>query len=256
QWGPALADPRGIAYDPVARLLVITERSPSRLRFVDVDPDGDDVVDPPERWTIVATDSTLTAPAGVAHDPVGGGFVVVDEGGACVRRVVDGGALGQTLAGQCGAPGDALGALQGPTHVAVSSTTGAVYVSDTGNHRVLRVLDQDIALVLGNGTIDNDVDGAPARERPLASPRQLVLDDDGNLFLAANDAVRVVVNADGDDDADGDDAVDRVFPRGRSTFEERSSACLHSLARQDDGALVAVDSCQGFAVRLRLQPLP
>jgi sugar lactone lactonase YvrE len=251
QWAPPLGDPRGIAYDPTTQTLALTERSPAGLRFVDVDTNGDNVVDAPAAWTIVSSSTTLTAPGGIAHDPVAGGFVVVDETGACVRRVGATGTLGATLAGVCGAPGSTLGALQDPTHVVVSPASGAVYVSDTGNHRVLRVHGGVTALVLGNGVVQNATDGAPARSRPLSNPRQLVLDDEGNLFIAATNAVRVVVNGDGDDDADGDDTVDRVFPRGQTTFEGRNSHCLHALARQDDGALVVADACQGFAVRLR-----
>jgi hypothetical protein len=86
---------------------------------------------------------------------------------------------------------------------------------------------------------------------PVNAPRQLALDDFGNLYVASTTTVRLVANVDGDRDADGDDRVFTIFGGGaRDTFPESDMFCLHTVAVDEDGEVYAADSCQGVLVAL------
>lgn len=140
-----------------------------------------------------------------------------------------------------------------------STLSGAIYVSDAGNHRVVRV-DEHGALdvVIGDGTPSSAGDGGPARAFPIRSPGQLILDDHGNLIIASTTGVSVVVNGDGgSSDADGDDNVVTIFGGGaRDAYPESDTFCINSLTAVDDGRVYAADGCQGFLVEMHLAPSP
>jgi len=148
---------------------------------------GDDAVGPvvvvldaadlaePSSWTIegVASAVDLVELAGVSYDEENDRFLVVDAGAACVRAlkndlVID----AASVAGVCGEP-DRFGAfLFKPT--AAVARGGDVYVTDTGNHRVVRYTAPDAAEpIIGDGTPSVAGAGAPAREFAIAAPRQL-----------------------------------------------------------------------------------
>jgi DNA-binding beta-propeller fold protein YncE len=178
-------------------------------------------------------------------------FVVVEEDDHCLRRVDRDGVTVGDVFGRCGSAGIFPGFLNGPTHVVVSPASGAVYVADTGNHRVLRVEGDDATLVLGDGSVSSAGEGAPARLFPVNAPRQLALDGFGNLFVASTAAVRLVANVDGDVDADGDGRVFTVFGGGaRAAFPESDTFCLGALTVDADDRVFAADACQGFMVEL------
>jgi cysteine-rich repeat protein len=252
RFAPLLQDARGVVFDPVAQTLVITEHATGDLRIIDLDPDGDGVIDDPAAWTNASVATDLRGPAGIVYDDASDMFVVVDEADHCVRRVDrDGVVQAAPVFGRCGRPGLFPGFLSDPTHVVVSPVTGAVYVADTGNHRVLRVLDGAASLVVGDGSVSSAGEGSPARLFPVNAPRQLALDDFGNLYVASTTTVRLVENVDGDDDADGDDRVATIFGGGaRDTFPESDTFCLHTVAVDDMGDVYAADACQGYMVKL------
>ena len=69
--------------------------------------------------------------------------------------------------------------------------TGALYVADLGNNRVRRIgLDGVITTVAGNGQSGSASDGTAA-DASLASPRNLVLDGEGNLYISEFEGHRV-----------------------------------------------------------------
>jgi sugar lactone lactonase YvrE len=250
-----LADARGAAFDAARGRLVIAEHSASALRTIDVDADDDGVVDDPALWTVANVDTAATGPAGIALD--GTNTIVVRSDDHCVVRIdASGLPVGAAILGRCGGRGTGP-LLDGPSHVAVSPLTGAVYVSDTGNNRVVRVLGADVSDVIGDGSASTAGEGVPARDFPIDAPRQLAIDARGNLFIASNKVVRVVANVDGDDDADGDDQVLTIYGRGdRAAFPERESLCIAALALADDGSVFVADTCLGFLVRLTRQAPP
>ncbi len=251
-FSPLLREARGVAFDPVARHLMITERGTGTLRVIDVDVDDDDVIDDAAAWTSVILETALVGPSGVAHDAATDSFVVADELDHCVRRLDRSGVVVGEVAGRCGNAGVFQGFLKDPTHVVVSTTSGAVYVADTGNHRVLRIDDNGGATtVIGDGSVSSAGEGSPARLFPVNAPRQLALDDSGNLYVASTTTVRLVANVDGDADADADDRVFTIFGGGaRDAFPESDTFCLGSLTLDEDGTVFAADACQGFMVQL------
>jgi hypothetical protein len=186
-------------------------------------------------------------------------LIVADVLAHCVRRVSRSGEVLGTILGNCGIPGVLPGFLNRPSHVAVSST-GAVYIADTGNNRVLRVDPVDavgVSVVLGDGSVSSAGEGSPADLFPVNAPRQLALDEFGNLYVSSTTSIRQVANVDGDDDADGDDRVSTIFGGGeRDEAPESDTFCLHALALGPDGAVYAGDACQGFLVRVAPDTAP
>lgn len=253
RWSPLLEDPRGAAFDALEHTLWITEYATGSLRIIGLDPDHDQVVDEPSRWTNTRLETELQGPAGIVYDETDDSFVVVDEAEHCVKRLGRDGAVTETIFGRCGSPGLFPGFLNDPSHLAVSPRSGAIYVADTGNHRVLRLVDGSAAVVIGDGSVSSAGEGAPARLFPVHAPRQLAMDEYGNLYVASSTTLRQVRNIDGDDDADGDDAVSTIFGGGdRLEFPESDTFCLDTVAIDDAGDVYAADACQGYMVRLRL----
>jgi cysteine-rich repeat protein len=251
RFAPLLADARGVAFDPVLSTLVITEQVTGDLRIIGLDPDDDGVIDDAARWTNASIPTDLNGPAGIVYDDVDDTFVVADEKDHCVRRIDHSGAIVATVLGRCGSPGLFPGFLSSPSHVVVSPRTGAVYVADTGNHRVLRVDGGVASVVLGDGSVSSAGEGAPARLFPVNAPRQMAMDSFGNLYVTSTTTLRLVANVDGDHDADADDRVSTIFGGGdRLNFPESDTFCLNAVAVDDDGGVYAADACQGYLLKM------
>lgn len=103
--------------------------------------------------------------------------------------------------GEAGYSGDGSAAvsamLQAPTGVAVGAD-GAVFFSDTGNHRV-RVIGPSgrIRTVAGNGAAGYEGDGGPAASARLNAPTGLARGASGDLYIAdtGNHCIRKVDSA-------------------------------------------------------------
>jgi len=254
-FAPLLNRAGGMVFDEAAGLLWVIDESGPGLRRIDVDADDDDVIDGPSSWTAsslpLPADGGFSAPSGTAFEPDRGTIVVADRLEHCVRRFDPAGVLPtETVLGECGTRGSFAGLLDGPGHVA-RAPGGTLYVSDEGNHQVLRVgTDGSVTTVIGDGSRSSAGDGAPANRFPVDTPGQLAVDAHGNLFVASSTTVRLVANVDGDDDADGDDTVITIYGSGpRQAFPESSSLCLTGLALVGDTVVVA-DACQGFLLEL------
>src|SRR5262249_15977540 len=104
--------------------------------------------------------------------------------------------------GQQGFSGDnglaTSAAIDRPEKVAVDAA-GNVYISDTKNHRVRRVVDasQRISTIFGTGDGSFGGDGRPAQSAAIRAPSQLAFDSDGNLYIAdaGNGRIRRVTPA-------------------------------------------------------------
>jgi cysteine-rich repeat protein len=246
-----LDDARGVAFDAVDSNLVITEHGSGALRVIGLDVDDDGVIDDADRWTNARIATDLVGPAGIDYDLATDTFVVADEADHCVKRVGRDGVTLETIFGRCGGPGLFPGFLNAPAHVVVWPDTGAVYVADTGNDRVLRVQGGAASVVIGDGSVSSAGEGAPARLFPVNAPGQLAFDAFGNLYVASTTTLRLVANVDGDDDVDGDDRVFTIFGGGaRDAFPESDTFCLKTVVVNEDGRVFAADACQGFMVEL------
>jgi hypothetical protein len=144
----------------------------------------------------------LRSPAAVARDPLTGDVLIADSGDHRIRRVHDG--VITTLAGtgvacsaSCGDGGPASGAgLHDPSGLAIGAE-GAVFIADTGAHRVRRVAPGagDVTTIAGDGTpcsapTNPCGDGGPPQDGKLTAPAGLALTGDV-LLIADSGANRI-----------------------------------------------------------------
>jgi sugar lactone lactonase YvrE len=143
-----------------------------------------------------ATTAQLTSPEGIAVDQAGN-LYIADRDNHRIRKVTPEGTIstfaGTGAAGFSGDGGQATAAqLRNPQAVTVDGA-GAVYIADTGNHRVRRVaLDGVITTVAGSGTAGFSGDGGQAILARLSEPSALAIDGSANLFVLEKNRVRKV----------------------------------------------------------------
>jgi sugar lactone lactonase YvrE len=203
--GPATSarinDPSDVAVDAAGNLY-ISDRRNVRVRKVDISgiittvagggplfPDGDGG----------PATSAFVSPGGLALDGAGNLYIAdVSPFGHAIRKVDQNGVI-TTVAGvrnclplPCGGRfsgdgGPATDAeLNAPSDLAVDAA-GNLYIADSYNHRVRRVDTSGIiTTVAGTDTSGFSGDGGPATEAELKYPRDVALDDAGNLYIADN----------------------------------------------------------------------
>jgi sugar lactone lactonase YvrE len=178
-----------------------------------------------------AVSARLSSPRSLAFAP-DGSLLVADTGNHRVRRISPDATIttlaGTGTAGYGGDGGPGLAAqLNAPAGVAVGSDS-AVFISDSLNHRVRRVIGDSIQTVAGTGLAGFSGDQGPAVAADLNSPLGLVLDASGHLLIAdvennrvreldiQSGIIRSVVGSDLDYSGDGSAAVFAVLaePRG------------------------------------------
>lgn len=201
-------------------------------------------------------------PMGLSASPDGTAVVVADRDNQVVRRVDVASGVVTTVAGLRGVrgftgdDGPAIrAALSDPEATAVG-TDGAIFVADTGNHRLRRVgPDGVITTILGDGTPSSSGDGAPARTLPIEGPRGLTVDAFGNLIATTPTIVRLLA-ADADGVVDGSGAVQTIYGRAPRTGDpEAVTRCLGGVTvpTDVDDRIMMVDTCVGFLVELTRQ---
>jgi hypothetical protein len=150
-----------------------------------------------------ATAAELGGPSGVAVDGAGNLFIA-DSNNARIREVDLSTGVITTIAGTgswgfSGDNGQATAAeLDYPSSLAVDAA-GDLFIGDVNNNRI-RVVNHAtgvITTVAGNGTSGYNGDNGPANAAQLAGFEGLALDGAGDLFIAANDRIRVVNHATG-----------------------------------------------------------
>ncbi len=200
--GPAISatlnQPRGVGTDGAGNLL-IADQGNRRLRKVA--PDGTITTvagNGTNRFSGdggIATEASLSDPAGVAVDGSGNLFIA-DTTNQRIRRVAADGTIG-TVAGNgtfgfSGDGGPATAASFGdPSGVDVDAG-GNVLVADTRNNRVRKIApDGTITTVAGNGFAGAFGDGGPATSASLRFPVGVVVGAGGELFIADSQNNRV-----------------------------------------------------------------
>ncbi|MEO7803944.1 MAG: NHL repeat-containing protein, partial [Actinomycetota bacterium] len=146
----------------------------------------------------LATAAGLKNPFSVAVDP-SGGYYIADTYHHRIRKVSAAGII-STVAGNgiLGFNGDGSPAtsksLNTPGGVFVDAS-GNLYISDTGNHRVRKVIASGtISTVAGNGTPGFSGDGGLATQAQLNFPFQVAIDGAGRMFIPdySNNRIRIV----------------------------------------------------------------
>jgi uncharacterized protein (TIGR03437 family) len=144
-----------------------------------------------------ATSAFLNAPSGVAVDAAGNVYIS-DTYDNMLRKVALTGIInafaGTGSPGFSGDGGSALNAqLHAPGALAVDMI-GNVYIADTSNNRVRKVDTAGIITTVAgsSNTLSTGIgDGGSATSAVLSSPRGMVLDSSGNLYIADSGNRRV-----------------------------------------------------------------
>jgi sugar lactone lactonase YvrE len=144
-----------------------------------------------------ATSASLNTPTSVA---VHNNTVYIADSGNNVIRAVSGGTIttfagsGAGAEGYSGDGGPAISALLScPRGVAVDAN-GNLFIADTKNHVVRRVVGGTITTLAGNGQQGFQGDNGPAIAASLDTPTSIALDLSGNVFIADthNQRIRLV----------------------------------------------------------------
>jgi sugar lactone lactonase YvrE len=146
----------------------------------------------------LAISAGLRYPAGLAVD-ASGALYIADSGNYAVRKVTTDGNIttvaGTGTGGYSGDNGIARSArLSSPEGLALDAS-GNLYIADTFNHRIRKVsLGGIITTVAGTGTAGFFGDGGSAISAELNTPRGIVVDASGNLYIAdsLNHRIRMV----------------------------------------------------------------
>lgn len=134
-----------------------------------------------------ATDARFRAPSAVAVSPVGTVYVA-DTFNQTIRAISPTGVV-TTLAGLANSAGavDGIGAVarfQFPSGVAVDQS-GSVYVADSGNHTIRKVLsDGSTSTLAGAAGIAGTADSTIGTAARFNYPGNLAIDTTGNLYVA------------------------------------------------------------------------
>jgi sugar lactone lactonase YvrE len=145
-----------------------------------------------------ALQAELNFPDGLAIGPDGAVYIA-DSGNHRVRAVESGriqsfAGVGVTQVRSLGDGGPATSAVIGYVEGLAVGPDGAVYIADTDNHRIRKVMNGLISTVAGNGTAGFSGDGGPADSAELDHPEAVAVAKDGAIYIADtfNSRIRVV----------------------------------------------------------------
>lgn len=192
-----LYNPRGIALGP-QNTLYIADTGNHRIRRVDADGTITTVAGGGVSLNDggVATSARLVNPTDVAVAP-DGTLYIADSGHRRIRMVTPAGTI-STVAGNgdtgtwkegAAATSTAIGR---PRAIAIDPTSGAVYFTERGQHRVARITAGGfLVTAAGTGRPGSTGDGGPAVTATLKGPRGVSIDPDGRLVIADTDNYKV-----------------------------------------------------------------
>jgi uncharacterized protein (TIGR03437 family) len=147
----------------------------------------------------VATSAYFNLPLGVAMDASGNLFIS-DSNNNAIREVNSAGNVASVVngSGSAGFGGDnapAISAYLSQPNGIARDTAGNMYIADTGNNRIRKVLPSgNIVSIAGNSFAAYAGDGGPALQAELNNPEAVAVDSAGNVYIADtyNHAIRKV----------------------------------------------------------------
>ncbi|SEC64935.1 Ig-like domain repeat protein [Terriglobus roseus] len=207
-----------------------------------------------------APEVALGAPRGLVYDGAGN-LYLADSRNHQIDRITPAGALtvfaGTGMQGYRGDGGPAISAeLNEPTALALASD-GSLFLADSGNHCIRRIVNGTITTIAGNGTAGFSGDSGTATAAQLRSPGGLAFGEDGMLYVAdtGNHRLRRVTsdggistvagNGEEGDAGDGGSALSASFrspgslqmlPDGRLLIADMGARRIRLLT---DGTIVA-----------------
>lgn len=142
-----------------------------------------------------AASAGLYSPRGLAVDGAGNVYIA-DTLNRRIRKVDASGVIttvaGNGTSGYSGDGGPATSASLNSAWDVTVDAAGNLYIADRNNHRIRKVdMSGIITTVAGNGTAGYSGDGGPALTAGLYSPRGVVIDPWGNLYIADGGNLRV-----------------------------------------------------------------
>jgi sugar lactone lactonase YvrE len=143
---------------------------------------------------VQATTAPLASPAGIAFDAVGNMYFA-DLNNHVIRKVSPAGIIttfaGTEQQGYDGDGGPATSAwLDSPAGIAIDNA-GNVYIADTHNNRIRKVVGGTISTIAGTGVSGFSGDGASATQATLNHPVAVAVDVNGNVYIADADNQRI-----------------------------------------------------------------
>jgi sugar lactone lactonase YvrE len=131
-----------------------------------------------------ATGAVLDLPVGVSADG-SGNVLISDTGNQRVRMVSSTGVISTLAGGGTGGDGGAAtsATLAGPYTVSGDSA-GNLYIADTGNNRIRKVVNGIVTTVAGNGSSGYSGDNGSALTAMLNAPTSVAVDSQGNIFFS------------------------------------------------------------------------
>jgi sugar lactone lactonase YvrE/Tol biopolymer transport system component len=201
--------PFGFTFD-AAGDLVLTDHGNSRIRRVSPAGTIETIAGsghPDSGWGDIggdggpATQANLNNPQAVAYGP-DGTLYIADRDNNRIRAVSPSGTITTLAGGSAGFSGDsgpaAEAKLNNPAGIAVAPD-GTLYFADSNNNRIRKITpDGVITTIAGTGKDASQGDGGPASKASLASPEEVLLDPQGNLYEAESDSDRIrVITPDG-----------------------------------------------------------
>jgi sugar lactone lactonase YvrE len=134
-----------------------------------------------------AVNATLNSPSDVAYYPAGAIVYIADTLNNVIRKISANGTITTAAGdGDWGFDGDGSATqlnLAAPNGIDVDRN-GVLYIADTSNNRVRKVVNGQISTVAGNGNWGSGPDNVAATQSALRSPADIVIADNGTLYIA------------------------------------------------------------------------